>query len=58
MDDGSGMKYDLDYDLGSFGRMVCMGEPRGYARIIGVVGGPIDRVADSVRTRVFFERYR
>ena len=57
MDDGSGMNDDLDYDLGSFGRMVCVGEPRVYARIIGVVGGPLDRAADSVRTRVFFERH-
>ena len=57
MVDGIGTKYDLDYNVGSFGWMVCVGEPRGYARIIGVASGPLDRAADSVRTRVFFERH-
>ena len=57
MVDGIGTKYDLDYDLGPFGWMVCVGKPRGYARIVGVVGGPLNRAADSVRTRVFFERH-
>ena len=57
MADGTGTKYDLDYNLGSFGWVVCMGKPRGYARIIGLVGSPLDRAADSVRTRVFFERH-